>query len=189
MVIAGSTYTEDEIVVIEGYQRVLLNWGKVQLILVPHEPEPKRLDEIENRLSIANLPYVRLSDLKEEFFNEIIIIDRVGVLAELYMLGDITFIGGSFHGSVHNVMEPAVMGKPVIFGPTIYNSLEAYMLMERGCGIMVHNADELANELIKLLDNKELRENLGKTALSLIEENSGATERIIRCINEFLKER
>ncbi|MGQ9609150.1 MAG: 3-deoxy-D-manno-octulosonic acid transferase [bacterium] len=190
VLIAGSTYAEDETVVIGGYQKVLSSWGKVQLILVPHEPEPKRLDEIENKLLIANLPYVRLSKLEKdkEFNDEVIIIDRVGVLAELYMLGDITFIGGSFHGSVHNVMEPAVMGKPVIFGPTIYNSLEAYMLMERGCGIMVHNADELASELIKLLNNKGLRESLGRTALSLIEENSGATEKIIKYINEFLKE-
>lgn len=188
VIIAGSTYTEDETVIIDAYQKVLSSWGKVQLILVPHEPEPRRLDEIENRLSIANLPFVRLSNLKKEFSDEIIIIDRVGVLAELYMLSDITFIGGSFHGSVHNVMEPAVMGKPVIFGPTIYNSLEAYMLMKRGCGIMVQDADELANELIKLLGNKELRENLGESARSLIEENSGATERIIKYINEFLKE-
>ncbi len=189
VIIAGSTYTEDETVIIDAYQKVLSGWGKVQLILVPHEPEPRRLDEIENRLSTANLPYVRLSNLKKEFFGEIIIIDRVGVLAELYMLGDITFIGGSFHGSVHNVMEPAVMGKPVIFGPTIYNSLEAYMLMERGCGIMVQNADELASELIKLLNNNELRENLGQSARKLIEENSGATDKIINYINEFLKEK
>ncbi len=190
VIIAGSTYIEDEDVFIDGYQKVLSSWGKVQLILVPHEPEPKRLVEVEDKLSKANLPYVRLSRLEKdkEFNDEVIIIDRVGVLAELYMLGDITFIGGSFHGSVHNVMEPAVMGKPVIFGPTIYNSLEAYMLMGRGCGIMVHNADELADELIKLLDNKELRENLGRIAQKLIEENSGATERIIKYINEFLKE-
>lgn len=190
VIIAGSTYSEDEDVVISAYQKVLSSWGKTQLILIPHEPEPKRLDEIKSKLSVNNLPYVFLSELNKnkEFNDEIIIIDRVGVLAELYMLGDITFIGGSFHGSVHNVMEPAVMGKPVIFGPTIYNSLEAYMLMEHGCGIMIKSADELANELVKLLNDKELRENLGRIAQDLIEKNSGATEKIVQYINEFLKE-
>jgi len=206
VIIAGSTYTEDERVVIEAYQKVLTNWGSVQLILVPHEPEPDRLEEIEALMSKWNLPHIRLADLekKKQAFEkglsergtrgttprhegEAIIVDRVGVLAELYLLGDITFIGGSFHGSVHNVMEPAVMGKPVLFGPTIQNSLEAAMLMERRAGIMVKNSEEMASELIKLLSNDELRQRLGKSAQTMIEENAGATEKIVACINEFLQ--
>jgi 3-deoxy-D-manno-octulosonic-acid transferase len=114
-------------------------------------------------------------------------VDRVGVLAELYLLGDVAFIGGSFHGSVHNVMEPAVMGKPVLFGPTIHNSLEAMMLRERSAGIMVRDSEEMASELIKLLSDGELRERLGKSAQAMIEENAGATETIVSCINEFLR--
>jgi 3-deoxy-D-manno-octulosonic-acid transferase len=184
VIIAGSTYTEDEKVVIEAYQKVIFSNGKVQLIIVPHEPEPKRLKDIEDLLAYKNLPYIRLADLEKgkKHKGETIIIDRVGVLAELYMLGDITFIGGSFHGSVHNVMEPAIMGKPVLFGPTIHNSLEAYMLMKLGAGIMVKNSVEMA-EHIKLLSDKELRERLGHIGKVMIEENAGATEKIVNWIN------
>ncbi len=189
VIIAGSTYIEDERVVLEAYQNVLEKWGRVQLILVPHEPEPHRLIEIDALMSQRNLSYILLSQVEKgaELNGEAIVVDRVGVLAELYLLSDVTFIGGSFHGSVHNVMEPAVMGKPVLFGVTIHNSLEAMMLQERGAGIMVRNAEEMTSELIKLLSNDELRERLGKDAQTLIEENAGATENIISCINEFLK--
>ena len=103
------------------------------------------------------------------------------------MLGDITFIGGSFHGSVHNVMEPAIMGKPVLFGPTIHNSLEAAMLHESNAGIMVNNGEETAAELIRLLRDNNLLRELGATAQALIEENAGATEKIVSCIDGFLE--
>ena len=189
VIIAGSTYVEDDRVVVDAYQKVLERWGKVQLILVPHDPEPERLADIDALMSRRDLPFVLLSQMEKgaKLNGEAIVVDRVGVLAELYMLGDITFIGGSFHGSVHNVMEPAIMGKPVLFGPTIHNSLEAAMLQESGAGIMIRDGEEMASELIRLLsDNKLLRE-LGTTAQVLIEENAGATEKIVSCIDEFLE--
>jgi 3-deoxy-D-manno-octulosonic-acid transferase len=189
VIVAGSTYIEDERVVIDAYQKVLESWGKVQLILVPHEPETYRLKDIDDLMSQRNLPHILLSQIEKDMnlSGQAIVVDRVGVLAELYLLGNITFIGGSFHGSVHNVMEPAVMGKPVLFGPTIHNSLEALMLKERGAGIMINDGEELALELIKLLSDDELRERLGKDAQGMIEENAGATEKIVSCINEFMR--
>jgi 3-deoxy-D-manno-octulosonic-acid transferase len=188
VIIAGSTYIEDERVVLDAYQKVLERWGDAQLILVPHEPEPHRLSEIDDLTSQMGIPYILLSQIERSaVYGKVIVVDRIGVLAELYMLGDITFIGGSFHGSVHNVMEPAVMGKPVLFGPTIHNSLEAIMLRERGAGVMVKDGDEMAAELIKLLSDHKLRHDLGKAALNLIEENAGATEKIVSCIEEYLK--
>lgn len=188
VIIAGSTYIEDERIVIDAYHKILQRYGKVQLILVPHEPEPDRLSDINELMTQYRLPYILLSELKKstEVDDKVIVVDRVGVLAELYLLGDITFIGGSFHGSVHNVMEPAVMGKPVLFGPTIHNSLEAKMLQDIGSGIMIRDSEEMATELIKLLEDKELRIRLGKAAKDLIENNAGATEKIVSCIEELL---
>lgn len=189
VIVAGSTYIEDERVVIDAYQKVLKDWGNVQLILVPHEPEQYRLAEIGALMSQRDLPYVLLSKMEKgaQLDGRSVVVDRIGVLAELYMLGDVTFIGGSFHGSVHNVMEPAIMGKPVLFGTTIHNSLEAMMLQERGAGIMIRDGEEMASELIRLLSDNELREKLGRDGQALIEENAGATGKIISCIEEFLK--
>ena len=189
VIIAGSTYIEDDQVVIDAYQKVLERWGKVQLIVVPHDPEPERLADIDNLMSQRNLPFILLSQMGNggKLNDEAIVVDRVGVLAELYMLGDITFIGGSFHGSVHNVMEPAIMGKPVLFGPTIHNSLEAAMLQESNAGIMINDGEEMASELVRLLSNNMLLRELGAAAQALIEENAGATERIVSCVDEFLR--
>ena len=61
---------------------------------------------------------------------DVIVIDTIGLLAQLYRLGDVAFVGGSFHGSVHNVMEPAAMAKPILFGPTIHNAYEAGILKD-----------------------------------------------------------
>jgi len=189
VIIAGSTYIEDDRVVIDAYQKTLERWGKVQLILVPHDPEPERLADIDALMSRRNLPFILLSQIGNgrKLNGEAIVVDRVGVLAELYMLGDITFIGGSFHGSVHNVMEPAIMGKPVLFGPTIHNSLEAAMLHESKAGIMINNGEEMAAEFVRLLSNKKLLRELGLSAQTLIEENAGATEKIVSCIDRFLQ--
>ncbi|MBD3184064.1 hypothetical protein GF312_17400 [Candidatus Poribacteria bacterium] len=188
VIIAGSTYTEDEQVVLDSYENILKKWGKVQLILVPHEPEPHRLNEIHEMMKQRDLDYILLSQVNRDsgLENKAVVVDCVGVLAELYMLGDITFIGGSFHGKIHNVMEPAIMGKPVLFGPTIQNSLEALMLRETGSGIMVENSQQMTEELIKLLDDKNMLDNLGKKARALIESNAGATEKIVDCIRNLV---
>ena len=63
---------------------------------------------------------------------DVLVVDKVGLLAKLYGVADITFVGGSFRGRVHNVMEPAAMGKPVVFGPTVQNAHEASLLVDRG---------------------------------------------------------
>ncbi len=186
VIIAGSTYIEDERVVLDAYHKVLEKWGAVQLILVPHEPKPHRLAEIHALMAQRRLSYRLLSEIAALQNGEAIVVDRIGVLAELYLLSDITFIGGSFHARVHNVMEPAVMGKPVLFGPIIQNSLEAMMLMERGAGIMVSDSEEMASEFIRLLSDDNLRESLGNAAQTMIEESAGATEKIVSHINEFL---
>jgi len=186
VIIAGSTYIEDEKVVLDAYREVLKKWGTAQLILVPHEPKPHRLAEIDALMTQREIPYRFLSEMTAYQNGEAIVVDRVGVLAELYLLSDIAFIGGSFHARVHNVMEPAVMGKPVLFGPMIQNSLEAVMLMERGAGIMVRDSGEMASELIRLLNDGDLRESIGNAAQTMIEESAGATEKIVSCITKFL---
>jgi 3-deoxy-D-manno-octulosonic-acid transferase len=186
VIIAGSTYIEDERVILDAYQNVLERWGAVQLILVPHEPKPHRLAEIDALMTQRNLPYGLLSEIAAELNDDAIVVDRVGVLAELYMLSDIAFIGGSFHARVHNVMEPAAMGKPVLFGTMIQNSQEAMMLLERGAGIMVKDSEEMTTELIRLLSDENLRESIGNTARTMIEESAGATEKIVSYIDKFL---
>ena len=196
ILIAGSTYLEDERVVLEAYHRLRenalhnLDWNNLpHLILVPHEPTAERIDEIQSQLEHLGLSRVCFSELEEGVdLSEIdvIVIDTVGLLAQLYRLGDIAFVGGSFHGSVHNVMEPAAMAKPILFGPTIHNAYEAGILRARGAAQLVDNAQEMVEVLTSLLSDTARRAQMGQIGKQVIEENLGASERTLCQIRSYL---
>lgn len=196
ILIAGSTYLEDEGVVLEAYHRLRENASHApdsnnlpHLILVPHEPTAERIDEIQAQLDRLELSQVCFSKLGVDVNLsqiDVIVIDTVGLLAQLYRLGDVAFVGGSFHGSVHNVMEPAAMGKPILFGPTIHNAYEAGILKTRGAAQLVHNAEEMAEVLTSLLPDAVKRTRMGKIGKQTIEENLGASERTLSHIKSYL---
>ena len=194
ILIAGSTYSAEEAVLLEAYQllqeRARSESAPVpQLILVPHEPTPERIAEIRARLDERELIHLCFSELKTGTnLSQVdtIVIDAVGHLAKLYRLADIAFVGGSFHGSVHNVMEPAAMAKPVLFGPTIHNAYEASLLLERGAAKMVQNAAQLADAIAEWLADEESRRTAGKIGKQVIVENLGAVERTLGHLREYV---
>ncbi|RKU36397.1 hypothetical protein C6495_03670 [Candidatus Poribacteria bacterium] len=194
ILIAGSTYSEEEAVVLEAYQLLQEqarseNAPVPHLILVPHEPTPERIAEIRAKLDEWGLTHVCFSALKTmtplSHVNAIVV-DTVGHLAKLYRLADIAFVGGSFHGSVHNVMEPAAMAKPVLFGPTIHNAYEASLLLERGAAKMVQTAVQLADAIAEWLSDEESRTAAGERGKLVIEENLGAVERTLVHLREYV---
>lgn len=192
ILIAGSTYSVDEKVLLEAYQilRKASPKHSSHLILVPHEPTHERISEIQAELNKRKFTHRCFSELNSDANLEgmdVLIVDTVGILAKLYQLADIAFVGGSFHGSVHNVMEPAAMAKPVLFGPTIQNSNEAILLLEKGAAKIVHNSQELANVLKEWLNNEERRIEVGYIGKQLIEENLGAVERTLVHLRKYVQ--
>lgn len=196
ILIAGSTYFADEQVVLEAYQRLHENASHTpdfnslpHVILVPHEPTAERINEIRAQLAAQGLSWVCFSDLQEGVDlsqTDVIVIDTVGLLAQLYRLGDVAFVGGSFHGSVHNVMEPAAMAKPILFGPTIHNAYEAGILRTRGAAQLINNPQEMADVLTSLLSDAAERNRMGQIGKQVIEENLGASERTLTQIRAYL---
>ena len=191
ILIAGSTYTEDERVLLRAYQLLRENTPEnyPHLILVPHEPTPERIKEIRGHLMRERLEHLCFSELTPEIDLlgvDVLIVDTVGVLAKLYGLADIAFVGGSFRGSVHNVMEPAAMAKPVIFGPTIQNAHEASLLVDRGGAKSVQTAQELADAIVTWLDDADARTVAGDIGKQLIAENLGAVERTLVHLREYI---
>jgi 3-deoxy-D-manno-octulosonic-acid transferase len=191
IIVAGSTYLEDENIQFEAYTSLRQRCTSIvpRLIIVPHEPTSERIAEINAQLSQTDFSYVYLSRLSADAnLNDvdIVVIDAVGFLAKLYLIGDFAFVGGSFHGSVHNVMEPAAMGKPVVFGPTIHNSYEAMLLQEHGAAMLVRDAVEMADAFELLLTNPDDAQKRGCIAQQVIVENLGASDRTLAYISAII---
>lgn len=181
--IAGSTWEQDEevlfpaIIKIAGYEQSSL------FLIVPHEPTLLHLEKIENEF-VRKLKTIRFSHLNNYNGERIIIIDSIGILLTLYTYAHIAYVGGSFKQNIHNVLEAAVYGIPVIFGPRIQNSQEAQKLNEIGAGLIVRNKLEAYRALRKFFADEELRKKTGNIAFNYVKENLGATEKIL---NEIYK--
>ena len=191
ILIAGSTYAEDEKVLLPAYQllRERIPEDFPHLILVPHEPTPERIKEIRGHLDRAGLAYRCFSELTSEIdvsVMDVLIVDKVGLLAKLYELADVAFVGGSFRGSVHNVMEPAAMAKPVIFGPTVQNAYEASLLVDRGGAKLVRDARQLADAITVWLKDDTARTTAGGIGKQLIAENLGAVDRTLVHLRRYV---
>ncbi|NJL25400.1 MAG: hypothetical protein HC902_09635 [Calothrix sp. SM1_5_4] len=127
--VAGSTWPEDEKVLLPALAD-LLREGRLKLILVPHEPTPGHLREITAELERLSLRHVLFSQEREWSGENVLLVDKVGVLAELYLWADFAFVGGSFRKSVHSVMEALGAGCITFVGPKHANNREALEFKE-----------------------------------------------------------
>ncbi|MBN2028878.1 hypothetical protein JW824_01420 [bacterium] len=189
--VAGSTWPTDEAVLFEGISKLLREEKNIWIVIVPHEPTNEHLCRIEEQIAQLGLRSNRLSEAgkRDCTGSELLIVDRVGILASLYALGDLTFVGGGFGPGVHNVLEPAALGKIVLFGPRCQNSYEAGLLEKRGVGLIVKNGDAIYNRLNGFLKNSHELADLGPKAANLVRENVGATERIVHYLGKWVPPR
>jgi len=176
--VAGSTWEQDEEVILPAYTKLVKYDKDVILIIAPHEPTVLHLEKIENEFA-GNIKTIRFSYLNNYSGERVIIVDSIGILLRLYTFADVAFVGGSFKQNVHNVLEAAVYGIPVMFGPKISNSQEAKELLERGGGLMIRGKREAYRRLRSLFSDKDLRQARGKISLDYVQENIGATNKII----------
>ncbi|MFC1513973.1 3-deoxy-D-manno-octulosonic acid transferase [candidate division KSB1 bacterium] len=180
-IIAGSIWPSDEKHVIPAVSRLLKKYNNLNVVLVPHETDENHLISIGNLLKAENIAFSRFSEIEsgKRIQDRVIIIDVIGILAKLYAQTDIAFVGGSFGPGVHNVMEPGILGKPVLFGPRHLNSHEAVELTKCGGGFIVNNPDELYERICSFMDDESFLKTSGENAKGLIQKNLGATEKII----------
>ncbi len=126
------------------------------------------------------LAHARLSELEagEGELREVVIVDKVGALGELYALADITYVGGGFgKRGLHSVLEPAALGAPVLFGPRHANAREAGELIERGGAYAVADAAEVEAVLVLWLEDAAERRSAGLAAMDYVQANLGAGRR------------
>lgn len=179
--IAGSTWPADEKHVLPALADLLRDFPDIKAIVVPHELHENHLRDIEevfNRQGIVTNRYTEFSG-QGETGARLVIFNTVGLLARLYKQTHIAFIGGGFGKGLHNVMEPAVFGQPVLFGPNHLNSHEAGELLNIGAAYRVTTGNEIYEKMSLLINDDRLRTTMGEKARHLVQDNTGATAIII----------
>jgi 3-deoxy-D-manno-octulosonic-acid transferase len=157
-----------------------------RLIIAPHEPTDSHLTPIERWAAEARVRNARLGS--EAAPNaDVVIVDRVGVLGDLYALATVAYVGGGFHAAgLHSVLEPAAFGVPVLFGPRYANSRDAELLIVAGGGASEASEPGLASRLRTWLTDDSARQEAGRAARDLVERGLGAAERSWKLVETLL---
>ncbi|MGL5637546.1 MAG: 3-deoxy-D-manno-octulosonic acid transferase, partial [Bacteroidales bacterium] len=177
ILVAGSSWPKDEEIFIEYFNES----PNLKLIIAPHEIHEGHLESIENRIK---RPFVRYSQIKDQDLQSVdcIIVDCFGLLSSIYRYGKIAYIGGGFGVGIHNVLEAAVYGIPVIWGPNYAKFREAKSLIKSGGGFSINDASEFNILLNKFRDNPSFLNSSSNSSLNYVAENAGATEKIYQII-------
>ena len=183
--VMGSSWESDEDVMLPALIKLMEVDMDIITIIVPHEPTVLHLESTENTL-IGKFDSIRFSYLNNYKGERVIIIDSIGILLTLYTYAHAAYVGGSFKQGIHNVLEPAVYGMPILFGPKHENSQEAIRLAEIGGGIVVRNKREAYKSLRKIFTDEKLRLSLGKICADYVKENTGATSKILDEISNYI---
>ena len=172
---------DEDDAVIAAFRELAGSHPGLLLMLAPRKPE--RFDAAAQRLARAGVAFVRRSELPGASPDCLtaLLVDSIGELGSLFRLADVVFMGGTLaRRGGHNILEPALFGKPVIAGPHMENFLEiALKFTEAGALVRIGNAGELAGAVGKLLDDREARERIGAKALKIAESERGATARAV----------
>ncbi len=175
-IVAGSTWPSDEEKLLPAFAKLVAG-NPVRLILAAHEPTEAYMRAEERLLDALGVKHSRLVEVESNLapLPSALVVDRVGVLADLYAIADVAYVGGAFHGSgVHSVVEPAALGVPVILGPGHANAAEAAELIDVGGGLVARDGTELFNVLERLVTTPNARKLAGGAARSFVESKLGA---------------
>ena len=179
-IVAGSTWEDDEAI----FKHYIKTHPQRLLILAPHEVDHENLQDIK-KMFPSSMFYSQLVENAEsnsipDASINVLIIDSIGLLSRLYKYCDVAYVGGGFgDNGLHNILEAAVYGKPVIFGPETDKNFEAEEMIEAGGAISIGNALQLEAAINELLDNKVILEMKGKAAYDYVQNSAGGTNKIM----------
>lgn len=174
ILVAGSTWPQDEDILLSYFN----THPQVKLIIAPHEIHRSHLMSIESKLQ---RPSIRLSETNEQslFDKDCLIIDSFGMLSSIYRYGHIAYIGGGFGKGIHNTLEAAVYGLPVLFGPKYHKFREAKDLIRIGGGFSVQDEDDFINRIDMLVAEPALRRQTGRIVSDYVKQNSNVSLKIL----------
>ena len=188
-VVAGSTWPVDEKLIFRAMKDE--RFRELRWILVPHEVGEKHLIWIEKNIPVKTFRYSQLQNAIPDDV-QCLLIDRIGMLSILYSIGKLAYVGGGFGKGIHNLLEPAAHGIPVMFGPKHEKFREAGGLISSGGGFAIRSGDEFISNLLSWVvsDEKHDAENLrlsqGQRAADYVRRNTGAVESVMNEIRHHL---
>ncbi len=186
--VAGSSWEEDEEILIPVVKKLIQFNKSLLAIIVPHEPTISHIEKIEQEFN-GEIKTIRFSYLNDYSGQQVIIVDSIGILLSLYYYASVAFVGGSFKSSIHNILEAAVYGIPVIYGPKIQSSNESKELAELGGGIIVNSKSSMYRALRRLLAKEAERIFRGTISKEYIVSNIGAADKIVAYLAPYIKVR
>ncbi len=192
--VAASTMPGEEPLVLQAWQAIREKHPQALMILAPRHPA--RFEEVAELMRAGGRNVMRRTALRQNSEEmhlqldsaEILLLDTIGELAELFGLADVVFVGGSLVPTGgHNLLEPALWRKPIVFGPSMANFRDvAALFLDADAAIQVVDAAELGQQALRLFDNPEKVRTLGENAKQVVEAQAGATLRVLNQVEEWL---
>ncbi|WP_034256437.1 3-deoxy-D-manno-octulosonic acid transferase [Arenibacter latericius] len=182
VMVAGSTWPEDEAVLVPY---INADNSNLKYVLAPHNIKPEQISKLKASINKKTILY---SELDNEPLSDykVLIIDTIGILTKVYSYANIAYVGGGFATGLHNTLEPAVFGIPVIIGSNFKGFKEAEDLVEEGGVIVVNNKEEYHNLMNRLVSDKEFLSRTGEINLNYVNKNKGASVQIMDYISTLL---
>lgn len=184
VLVAGSTWPEDEKLIAQWMQQTDSKNKNHVVLIAPHEINEQSLIATES--IFKDLKCLRYSKLKtsqnEGESYDVLIIDNIGMLSSLYNYSNICYIGGGFGRGIHNILEAAVFGKPILFGPHFQKFEEAIALIKRGGATSISTSEELNSHLAELQNNEKKYREQCLISQEFVRDNAGAAERIVTAL-------
>jgi 3-deoxy-D-manno-octulosonic-acid transferase len=181
--IAGSSWEPDEAVFIPLTKKHDI---RLKYMIAPHDTSSARIRFIRENLDRPAICYSELNG-ENAGMADVLIIDSVGILSQLYRYATVAFIGGGFGSGIHNIQEPVTFGVPVLFGPNYHKFSEARDLVALGGAFTINSSDGLMKRVVEITSNEQEHDRLSAICRNYVEENRGATEKIMSFLEQFQK--
>jgi 3-deoxy-D-manno-octulosonic-acid transferase len=174
LVVAGSTWKPDEELLVQYIQ----SHPEIKFIVAPHEI---KRSNVERLISLLKSPVICYTEITAEtdMNKQVLIVDTIGILSSIYQYADIAYIGGGFGVGIHNTLEAAIFGPPIIFGPNYLKFQEAKSMVKLGVAFPVQDYAQLQATLTDLISDKQKRESISEDCIIFTKQNLGATRKII----------
>ncbi len=186
VIIAGSTWPRDEEYLLASYTALKQSYPGARLIIAPHEINQANIERLWSLIGNAQLSSQFITDEIDQD-KDVIIVNTMGYLSSIYQYGTMAVIGGGFNNGIHNILEPAVYGLPVLFGPNHHKFNEAAELIREQGGFCFSSQEELQEKLLALLGNETYLRETSAKAKRYVQQRAGATKKIMESLSALLK--